>query len=68
MGRRAIFGIGLALYGVSFFLIAVASTWGAPIRGYDCAGYVLLITITREKGTSFGLPACFSSSFKGFRL
>ena len=41
MGRRAIFGIGLALYGVSFFLIAVASTWGAPIRGYDCAGYAL---------------------------
>jgi hypothetical protein len=42
-GRRAIFYIGLALYGVSFFLMAVTTlgAYGAPMRGYDCARFAL---------------------------
>jgi hypothetical protein len=45
--RRAILYIGLALYGVSFFLIAVATlnayggAYAAPMRGYDCARFAL---------------------------
>lgn len=46
-GRRATFYIGLALYAVSFFLIAVATldayggAYSAPMRGYDCARFAL---------------------------
>jgi hypothetical protein len=45
--RRAIFYIGLALYGVSFFLIAVATLaayggdYATPMSGYDCARFAL---------------------------
>jgi hypothetical protein len=46
-GGRAIFYIGLALYGVSFFLIAVATlaayggAYATPMSGYDCARFAL---------------------------
>jgi hypothetical protein len=45
--RREVLYIGLALYGVSFFLIAVATlnayggAYAAPMRGYDCARFAL---------------------------
>ena len=42
--RSAILSIGLALYGMSFFLIAVGHLRsGSPMRGYECAEFALTL-------------------------
>ena len=44
IGRRAIFAIGLTLYGGSFFLMAVGSVGpGSPRPGYMCAWMALVL-------------------------
>jgi hypothetical protein len=50
--RRYILWIGLSLYVVSFFLVAIGSSLGITLRGYDCAE-TALFSPWRHRETTF---------------